>query len=98
MHLPNDALDALADFPEECRLAHEKNLPIFVGNILEHAPKEVVALMRAQGQTLYLCRWHQAMESCYLAPSWVPSEFITEIVGQRIIVDFYEKSVTKAYP
>jgi hypothetical protein len=34
---------------------------------------------------LYLCRWHQDLDSRYLTPGWVPSEILREVAGSLIV-------------
>jgi hypothetical protein len=74
------------DFTQEQKLVKERNLPQFLGNIINHTPKEVIAVTVAPEGVLYLCSWHQDYEEQYLIPSWVQSEYITQIVGQRLVV------------
>jgi hypothetical protein len=61
-----------SDFVSEQRLVKEKGLPCIKGTLLEHTPKEVIAVAVQGAGLLYLCAWHQQnMDQFYIEPSWV---------------------------
>ena len=63
---------ASSDFVAEQKAVKEKSLRCVKGTLLEHTPREVVAVAVQGSALLYLCAWHQInMDAFYIEPSWV---------------------------
>mmetsp|Transcript_17218 Transcript_17218/g.23237 ORF Transcript_17218/g.23237 Transcript_17218/m.23237 type:complete len:90 (+) Transcript_17218:978-1247(+) len=79
-------------------MAESRGLTETTGNIIEHIPRMVQAVMEHPEtfEDLYLCCWQQDFSEMYFTPSWVCSTVLLELSYGGLIIDFYERHNLKA--